>query len=201
MTTVSKPQSESDIRRENLRLRAAVERLTLENTRLEHTRKGEVSVQAEVLRMLPPTFVAAVEALWIASIGAGQDGSAAGVWDAGERRGQQGKADGRWQGGAVRTGSGQQSRGWGKGMHGGTVHKAGPMTPQVGSDDVIEAVKDRAARKLRALARDIMGSLRGMENAETWQKPRRCSGTECRKWGDPDWSYCPRCGSDMVNAA
>lgn len=49
-------------------------------------------------------------------------------------------------------------------------------------------------RRLRRLARDIEEFLSGGEVLRAGK--RRCGG-RCRKIGEPDWLYCPRCGGPM----
>lgn len=54
-------------------------------------------------------------------------------------------------------------------------------------DEEALALKSRIDRKLRRLAREIKGGAA--------EKMRRCTGARCRRWCDPDWIYCPWCGS------
>jgi hypothetical protein len=69
----------------------------------------------------------------------------------------------------------------------GAAPVKGQKKPSVYLDETAGAMKSMVDRKLRKLARQMAG-------AEA-EKLRRCTGAKCRRWCDPDWIWCPWCGS------
>ena len=136
---------------------------------------GARGVAAEVLLMLPPAFTEAYEQVYLRAFGAAVAGTQ-------RRDGEAARATVRR--GVARTSSGGVD-------HVGT---AGPVTGSGGSrvpvaDERALAAKAWADRKLRALARDLTRRMGGDGAAGQ----RRCAG-KCKKFGDPEWLFCPWCG-------
>ena len=52
-------------------------------------------------------------------------------------------------------------------------------------------------RRLRRIAREIEEFLAG-GNGESLKSGKRKCGGRCRKIGDPEWLFCPRCGGPMI---
>ena len=134
--------------------------------------------------MMPRQFVDAYEALVVESFnsGGGMDGmGASGVEKA------DGRAIGQW-----RVGSGEVT----------SIGAASPISvKQVGKtartmrNEAAFRLKVKIDKRLRGLAREVLASIN--ESDKTRNSLRVCSG-RCKKIGDPDWCYCPRCGGPMV---
>lgn len=57
-------------------------------------------------------------------------------------------------------------------------------------------LKDRTDRRLRKLTREIKFELSSHSGQKEPKAIRQCAGT-CRKFGEAEWLYCPRCGGPM----
>lgn len=135
-------------------------------------------------RILPEQFVAVYEALYCKALDDGMSGSRAA-----ETAGL-GKADGKPVG-QWRVSTGETT----------SMDKiGGPGTKQVGK--TARTMKDERAfrmrvkidKRLKNMAREINAFLEGTSTKVINQ--RVCAG-RCRKFGDYEWSYCPRCGGPM----
>lgn len=58
-------------------------------------------------------------------------------------------------------------------------------------------LKDRTDRRLRKLTRELKYELSGHTGQKEPKAIRKCSG-KCKKIGESEWLYCPRCGGPMV---
>ena len=130
-------------------------------------------VAAEVLMYLPDGFVTAYEGLWLAAYGTG----AVRVAD--------NPRNGVVKDQPPRVSSGTTDRMGGVGVSG---KKSGARVTSTLHSERALILKSRVDRKLRSLAREIVNDVDTIISL-----PRRCAG-RCKRWADPEWSYCPNCG-------
>jgi hypothetical protein len=81
-------------------------------------------------------------------------------------------------------------------MAAGAAHVQGVATDDVVGSQAAFSLKMSIDRKLRKLAREMGVWLRTSNTSR--RVVRRCSG-RCKKYAEPDWTYCPTCGSPTVD--
>jgi hypothetical protein len=61
--------------------------------------------------------------------------------------------------------------------------------------------RSKIDRKLRKVVAELRAFVAALDDPHAALKPivRRCAG-RCHKFGDIDWTYCPRCGGPMAEA-
>lgn len=140
----------------------------------------------DTVRMMPGQFVDAYEAMVAAAFnsGGGMDGVA------GVSVGELGKADGRAQG-QWRVSSSDVTT---IGTVAATSVKQVGKTARTMRDERFFRLKVKIDKRLRGIAREVLASLNATDLNSCL---RVCSG-RCKKIGDSEWIYCPRCGGPMA---
>ncbi len=171
--------------------------------------RGKVEDAAGVGQMLPESFAAAYEALFVGTF---RDGDVDGGGSGGRSshamsgRGEElGKATGKvgesGRARRVREHTGQvdvvgTKVKSGSGRSGGG--KDNRKTSNQLRNERLLREKVKIDKRLRSLGREIVAILEGVKDDGEGQ--RRC-GSKCGRLGQNDWLFCPNCGGPMVDVA
>lgn len=138
-------------------------------------------------RILPESFVAVYEALWVRALDSGDGTSNHPLSGRGaELEMPGGKATGQW-----RVSSGETTT---VGRKNGPELKTVGKTARTMRDEAAFRLRTKIDKRLRQMAREIGAFLDGQEVKIAAY--RICTG-KCKRFGDKDWTYCPNCSAPM----